>query len=101
MIEELLKAAQTEVENHSIYVWGGSGELCKDVSEAWIRAKESRNDHGKHSDDAVKEWEAVMNTIVNEGFDKYAIRFRKQHIVSMAKAYIKRTTVFHVIQKIC
>lgn len=41
-----------------------------------------------------------MNTIVNEGFDKYAIRFRKQHIVSMAKAYIKKTTVFHVIQKI-
>lgn len=56
MIEELLKAAQREVENHSIYVWGGSGELCKDVTEAWIRRKES----GRQPEAAVKEWEAVM-----------------------------------------
>lgn len=56
MIEELLKAAQREVDNHSIYVWGGSGELCKDVTEAWIRRKES----GRQPEAAVKEWEAVM-----------------------------------------
>ena len=56
MIEELLKAAQREVESHSIYVWGGSGELCKDVTEAWIRRKES----GRQPEAAVKEWEAVM-----------------------------------------
>ena len=56
MIEELLKAAQREVYNHSIYVWGGSGELCKDVTEAWIRRKES----GRQPEAAVKEWEAVM-----------------------------------------
>ena len=31
MLDELLKAAQTEVENHSIYVWGGSGQLCCEV----------------------------------------------------------------------
>lgn len=56
MIEELLKAAQREVDNHSIYVWGGSGEPCKDVTEAWIRRKES----GRQPEAAVKEWEAVM-----------------------------------------
>lgn len=56
MIEELLKAAQREVDNHSIYVWGGSGELCKDVTEEWIRRKES----GRQPEAAVKEWEAVM-----------------------------------------
>lgn len=60
MINELIKAAQTEVDNHSIYVWGGSGQLCCEVSEAWIRAKEARNDNGKHADEAVKAWEAVM-----------------------------------------
>lgn len=32
MIEELIKAAQTEVDNHSIYVWGGSGQLCCPVA---------------------------------------------------------------------
>lgn len=58
------------------------------------------NYHLRNKSKKRKEWEAVMNTIVNEGFDKYAIRFRKQHMVSMAKAYIKRTIVFHVIQKI-
>lgn len=56
MIEELIKAAQTEVDNHSIYVWGGSGQLCCEVSEAWIRAKE----RGRKPDEAVKAWEAVM-----------------------------------------
>lgn len=60
MIAELLQAAQAEVDNHSIYVWGGSGQLCCEVSEAWIRAKEARNDNGKHADEAVKAWEAVM-----------------------------------------
>ena len=60
MIAELLQAAQAEVDNHSIYVWGGSGQLCCDVSEAWIRAKEARNENGKHADEAVKAWEAVM-----------------------------------------
>lgn len=62
MISEFLKAAQAEVDNHSIYVWGGSGQLCCDVSEAWIRAKEARNDNGKHADEAVKAWEAVMTS---------------------------------------
>lgn len=55
MIEALIQAAQTEVDNHSIYVWGGSGELCKDVSEAWIRAKEK----GRMPNKAVKAWEEV------------------------------------------
>lgn len=31
MLSEFLKAAQTEVDNHSIYVWGGSGQLCCEV----------------------------------------------------------------------
>ena len=58
MIQELLQAAQTEVENHSIYVWGGSGQLCSDVTENWIRAKEK----GRQPEAAVKEWETVMNS---------------------------------------
>ena len=60
MLTEFLQAAQTEVENHSIYVWSGSGQLCKDVTEAWIRARESRTSGGKYADAAVKEWEDVM-----------------------------------------
>lgn len=35
MIGKLLQAAQTEVDNHSIYVWGAFGQLCCGVSEEW------------------------------------------------------------------
>ena len=55
MIEKFIEAAQTEVDNHSIYVWGGSGQLCSEVSENWIRNKEK----GRKPDEAVAEWEAV------------------------------------------
>ena len=58
MIEKLLEAAQTEVDNHSIYVWGGSGQLCCEVSEEWIRRKEN----GRKPDEAVKAWEEVENS---------------------------------------
>lgn len=54
-LSDLLTAAQTEVDNHSIYVWGGSGQLCCDVSEEWIRRKEK----GRQPDRAVEEWKKV------------------------------------------
>ena len=60
MLSEFIKAAQTEVDNHSIYVWGGSGQLCCEVTEEWIRKQEARNENGKHADEAVKAWKAVM-----------------------------------------
>lgn len=60
MITALINAAQTEVDNHSIYVWGGSGQLCCEVTEEWIRKQEARNENGKHADEAVKAWKAVM-----------------------------------------
>ena len=56
MIDAFIQAAQTEVDNHSIYVWGASGQLCSDVTENWISAKEK----GRQPEAAVKEWEAVM-----------------------------------------
>lgn len=54
-------ALRTEVANHSIYVWGASGQLCCKVNEAWIRSKESRNENGKHADEAVEAWKNVMS----------------------------------------
>lgn len=60
MITEFINAAETEVKNHSIYVWGGSGQLCKNVTESWIRTQEAKNEKGKHADDAVKAWKEVM-----------------------------------------
>lgn len=57
MLEEFLKALRTEVDNHSIYVWGGSGQLCCEVSEAWIRSHEQ----GRQPEAAVKAWKEVEN----------------------------------------
>lgn len=57
MLTEFLKAAQAEVDNHSIYVWGGSGQLCCEVSEAWIRSHEQ----GRQPEAAVKAWKEVEN----------------------------------------
>lgn len=57
MIAEFMKAAQAEVDNHSIYVWGGSGQLCCEVSEAWIRSHEQ----GRQPEAAVKAWKEVEN----------------------------------------
>lgn len=58
MLTEFLQAAQAEVDNHSIYVWGGSGQLCCEVNEAWIRSKE----RGRMPEAAVKEWKEVMDS---------------------------------------
>lgn len=55
MLQEFLNEAQLQVDNHSIYVYGGSGQLCCDVTESWIRAKE----RGRKPDEAVKAWEEV------------------------------------------
>lgn len=57
-----IDACKHEVENHSIYVWGASGQLCKDINEKWIRRHEARNENGKHADDAVAAWKAVMDS---------------------------------------
>lgn len=61
-IKAFIDAAEREVVNHSIYVWGASGQLCKDINEKWIRSKESRCDNGKYADDAVAAWKTVMDS---------------------------------------
>lgn len=35
-------------------------------------------------------WKSVMDTIVTDGFAEYAMRYRKGHLKTMAKLYIKR-----------
>lgn len=62
MLNEFLNAVKQQIANHSIYVWGASGSLCKSVNEQWIRDKEARNNGGAHADDAVDAWKAVMNS---------------------------------------
>lgn len=61
-VEDFLPPLELQVANHSIYVWGGRGQFCKDITEAWIRKQESKNENGKHADEAVAAWKAVMDS---------------------------------------
>ena len=61
-VSEFKKQLDLQVNNHSIYIWAGSGTLAKNVNEAWIRAKEARVNNGKYTADAIKEWRNVMKT---------------------------------------
>lgn len=59
-VSDFVNQLQEQVSNHSIYVWGARGQLCKDVTESWIRNQEAKNQGGKNADDAVAAWKAVM-----------------------------------------
>lgn len=59
-VKDLAEKLESQILAHSIYIWAASGQLCKDISESWIRKKEARSDGGSHADLAVKKWKEVM-----------------------------------------
>lgn len=61
-VSKLLSELEQHIANHSIYVWGGRGQLCKEISESWIRKKEASNSGGKYADIAVRKWREVMTS---------------------------------------
>lgn len=40
-LDQFIAYLQQQVDNHSIYVWGGQGEKSPKISEAWIRSMET------------------------------------------------------------
>ena len=61
-LEAYEATALEQVENHSIFVWAASGQLCKNINEKWIREHEARNENGKHANEAVAAWKRVMQS---------------------------------------
>ena len=53
MLDEFLKYLEAEVENHSIYVIGGQGKRGKEVTETWIRSRETDTANAER---AIKTW---------------------------------------------
>jgi len=45
MLYEFLQHLETQVKNHSIYVWGAQGEGKDVISESWIKKKETSSDN--------------------------------------------------------
>ena len=49
-LNEFIDLLETQVKNHSIYIWGAQGQDHRTLSEAWIKSKES----GTHETNALK-----------------------------------------------
>ena len=41
MLKQFIELLETEVKNHSIYVWGAQGQTKATINEAWIRSRET------------------------------------------------------------
>ena len=59
-LDDFLKYAQEQVDNHSIYVWGAQGQNHTKITEKWIRSRENGTggyDNGEsYADAAVSFW---------------------------------------------
>lgn len=62
-IDEFCDLLQEQVDNHSIYVWGGNGETFPTLSESWIRRREKSTGR---AEEALK----TFNERVAKGYDK-------------------------------
>lgn len=62
MLEKFIAYLKEQVENHSIYIWGGQGQAYPTVNEEWIKSKES----GTHQTNALK----VYRAAVKAGYEK-------------------------------
>lgn len=55
-LEKIHSFLEERVAAGDIYVWGGSGQKCSSITEAWIRQKEARNNNGAHTEEALETW---------------------------------------------
>lgn len=53
MIEEFIEYLKAQVENHSIYVWGGQGQWGDEITEKWIRERETSK---RNADRVIAYW---------------------------------------------
>ena len=55
LLEEFISYLHEQVNNHSIYVWGAQGQRGSEITQAWIRSRESDD---THYNNAIKFWKA-------------------------------------------
>ncbi len=48
-LKEFIANLEREVKNHSIYVWGGGGQMAPTITEAWIKKKENSSTNAKRA----------------------------------------------------
>lgn len=54
MLDDFLSYLEQQVINHSIYVWGAQGKSGKEITEAWIRSRETSK---SNADRAIAFWQ--------------------------------------------
>ena len=65
-------------------------QLEIDTNSVMVESIIQGNFHLRNRSRMRPEWKTVMDTIVYDGFARYAVRFRKTHYKTVAKSYIKR-----------
>ncbi len=53
MLDQFIQYLETQVKNHSVYVWGGQGEGKGVISESWIQKKETGSANAER---AIAHW---------------------------------------------
>ena len=61
MIDEFVEYLKEQVRNHSIYVWGGQGQKGDEITEKWIRERETS---ARNADRVIRYWKEQ----VREGY---------------------------------
>lgn len=61
MIDEFVEYLKEQVKNHSIYVWGGQGQRGDEITEKWIRSRETSK---RNADRVIRYWKEQ----VKEGY---------------------------------
>ena len=80
---KIKKYLETQVENHSIYVWGARGQGANVITEAWIRAKEASSAGGANAATAIALWKKA----VAAGYGELLKAFDCSGLVSAAMIY--------------
>ena len=57
-LSNFISLLETEVKNHSIYVWGGQGETGSVITKAWIKSKENSKNNAER---AIAFWTKQKN----------------------------------------
>ena len=58
-LKEFLDYLEEQVQNHSIYVWGGQGQTGSQITEEWIRKRESAS--AENAEAAIAFWQQQIN----------------------------------------
>lgn len=100
-LKDFISCLQQQVDNHSIYVWGAQGQTTTEITEAWIRGRETTE---ANADRAIAFWKKQCDAgygIVLRAFDCSGLgMFWLQNISGMLKYDLSAHGLYNKCEKI-